>query len=133
MPKKLVLTAAPWTNSGEPSSRGIVAKSLHGGHVLEDGRGTVTEVEEIGVGEREILDIAPPHIGEREDEAAGVPVGEGAQQDGVSHAEDGGGGADAEGDGEDGGDREDRASTQRAKCVGEVAKQHVSLLEFVSG
>ena len=110
-----------------------VAEGLHGGHVLEDGRGAVTEIEEVGVGEGEIFHVAPAHIGEREDQAVRTLVGEGAQKDGASHAEDRGGGADAERDGEDGGDCEDRASTQRAKGVGEVAKQHISLLEFVSG
>src|ERR1035437_3610306 len=82
-------------------------------------------------------DAGPPArhavCGEREDQAVRIFLRERAQQDGVGHAEDGGAGADAEGDGQNGGGRKDGALAQPAECVREVTKQHAFLLEFVSG
>ena len=114
-------------------ARHDVAEGLHGGDVLEDGFGAVAQIEEIGVGEREVLNVALAHVGEGEHQAVGILVGKRAQQNGIGHAEDGGGGADPERDGENGGGREDGALAQRAESVQQVTKQHASLQEFVSG
>ena len=108
-----------------------VAEGLYGGDVLKDGGGTVAQIEEIAVGEREILDVALAHIGEREDQAVRILVRQAAQENGVSYAENRSAGADAERDGENGGGGKDRALAQSAERVGKVTKKHASLLEFV--
>ena len=110
-----------------------VAEGLYGGDVLEDVLGTVAQIEKIGIGKWEILDVALAHVGEREHEAVGILVREGAQENCVGHAENGGGRADAEGDRQDGSGSEDRALAQSAQRVNEVANEHASLPEFVSG
>ena len=53
-------------------------------------------------------------------EASGVGDGQGLEHDGVDEGEDGGGGADAEGQGEHGGEGEDRGEPHLAESVGEV-------------
>ena len=89
------------------------------------------KIEKIGVGKRKVLDVALAHIGEREDELVRILVREAAQENGVGHAEDRGAGADSESDGEDGRGGKDRALAQSAERVCEVAKEHISLPEFV--
>ncbi len=67
-----------------------------------------------------------PHDGE----LAAVAVGEGLQEDAVDEAEDGGGGADADGKGEDGGEGEAGGAADLAEGVAEVLckVRHGSLL-----
>ena len=60
-------------------------------------------------------------------EAIGVAIGEGIDEDGVDDGEDGGGGADAEGEREDGGGGEGGAFAEFAEGVAEVG-EHVSLV-----
>ena len=101
------------------------------GHIREDRRGAVAQVEEIGVREREVLDVAPCHVGKGEDQAVGILVGQRAKEYGVRDAEDRGRRADAESDRQDGGGGEHGALAQRAQSKGEVAKKHLALQEFV--
>jgi hypothetical protein len=55
-----------------------------------------------------------------DDEAATVAVGEGLEEDAVDDAEKGGGGSDAEGEGEDGGEGEAGGLAELAKAVAQV-------------
>jgi hypothetical protein len=55
-----------------------------------------------------------------DDEAAAVAVGEGLEEDAVDYAEEGGGGSDAEGEGEDGGEGEAGGFAELAEAVADV-------------
>ena len=66
------------------------------------------KIDKICVGKGKVLDAAIAHIGGNNDELIGVLVRKRTQQHGIGDAEDGGAGADAQGDGYRGGEREDR-------------------------
>jgi len=57
------------------------------------------EVHEIGVGKREVFDVAAAHVGNREDQPLGIAIGEGTEEHGVDHAEERDDGAHSERDG----------------------------------
>ncbi len=67
---------------------------------------------------------------EEEDEAVGVWKGRGFEQDGIDYGEDGGIRADAERQGEDGGEGEAGALAEGAECVFQILKEgfHASAL-----
>ena len=56
-----------------------VAERLNRGDFLKDVLGTIAQIEKIGVGKREILDVALTHVGQREHETIGILVREGPQ------------------------------------------------------
>ena len=58
-------------------------------------------------------------------QASGIGVRQGPPQDGVDDAEDGGGGADAKGQGDRGDEGETRVSAQHARAVAEVLREEV--------
>jgi hypothetical protein len=60
-----------------------------------------------------------------DDEAAAVAVGEGLEEDAVDYAEEGGGGSDAEGEGEDGGEGEAGGLAELTEAVANVLEERV--------
>src|SRR4029077_19035277 len=78
----------------------------------------------IGIREEEVLHVSLAHVGQSEYQAVGILVRERTQEDGVGDAEDRGAGADSEGDGQDGGGREDGTLAESPERVQNVAKQH---------
>ena len=58
-------------------------------------------------------------------ESAAVAVGEGFEEDAVDDREEGGGGSDAEGEGEDGGEGEAGGLAELAKAVAYVLQERV--------
>ena len=110
----------------------IVGDADSGGTLLEDreiaeGGGVlapVVEVARIGAGVRdeffEEADALP-----YDDEAAAVAVGKGLEEDAVDDAEEGGGGSDAEGQGEDCGEGEAGGLAELAETVTDVLEERV--------
>jgi hypothetical protein len=88
------------------------------------------EVARIGSGVGEEL-FEEANFFPDDDEAAAVAVGEGLEEDAVDYAEEGGGGSDAEGQGEDGGEGEAGGLSELAKTVAEVLKDGVHRLPRV--
>ena len=80
--------------------------------------GALAEVVELEAGEGRAVGVAEAGI--EDGEAVGVGVGERAQENGVDEAEDGGVGADADGQGKDGEGGEGGAATQLAEGVAEI-------------
>ena len=68
-----------------------------------------------------------------DDESAAVAVGEGLEEDTVYDAEEGGGGSDAEGEGEDGGEGEAGGLAELAKAVAYVLKERVHAVTLWCG
>jgi hypothetical protein len=93
--------------------------------VPEDAAGGFEDVETaVGVGGVVLGGAAgkvvPGELVPDHDEAAGVGVGERAQEEGVHHAEDGGIRADAEGEGQHGGDGEAGGAEETSNRVSKV-------------
>ena len=83
-----------------------------------------TQVDEVGVGEREVFDIALAHVRNGEEQPVRILVRKRPQQHCVSHTEDSRAGADAERNGDDGGGGEHGTFRQGPSGVGEVSQQH---------
>jgi hypothetical protein len=97
-----------------------------GGDVLEDA-GLCTPVVEFGGGSAGPL---PVGLGIEElNDAVGVGIAEGLEEDRIDDGEDGGVGSDAEGESGDGGEGECRVGDEHAEGVAEVAEEiaHVFL------
>ncbi len=84
-----------------------VAEGEDAGQVLERVFGAIAHVDEVLVGEGEIADVAIAHVAGGDDQAVGSFIGKRTQQYGIGDTEDGGAGADAQGNGQNGGERED--------------------------
>ena len=78
-----------------------------------------------GIGEEFFRD---PHAFPDDDEAAAVAVGEGLEEDAVDYGEERGGGSDAEGQGQDGGEGEAGGFAELAKAVTEILEDGVHRL-----
>jgi hypothetical protein len=113
-------------------TRVIVSKADSCGTLLKDsevfkGGGVLAPLVEVAgigssVGEEffEEADSLPD-----DDETAAVAVGEGLEEDAVDYAEEGGGGSDAEGEGEDGGEGEAGGLAELAEAVADVLQERV--------
>ena len=105
------------SNQGGPFGAVIVKD----GKIVGEGNNQVTSTND-PTAHAEVVAIAQIHVHDRE--AVRIFVRERAQQDRVGHAEDGGAGADAQGNGGDGGDGEDRAAAERPPGQREIPQQH---------
>ncbi len=86
----------------------------------------MAQIEEFGWGDPEVAESAVGEVGEfgeDADQAVGMGVGELAEEDGVDHAEDGGGGSDAKYQAEHGGGGEATVAGQHAQGVAEIGRQ----------
>jgi hypothetical protein len=91
------------------------------GEALKFVLGRFAQVNEICVGKGEVLDTATAHVSGENDELVGIFVRERAQEDSVGDAEDGSAGADAEGDGQGGSEREDGTLAKSSACECQIA------------
>ena len=96
----------------------------HGSHVLEHTRRAVADVGVVLVRERHPEGVARPQVHVHDDESIRIRIWQRAQQDRVRDAEDRRARADPERDGQHRGDREHRASAQRADGEREIVQQH---------
>ncbi len=92
------------------------------GHGFE-GAAQRAPIDEIGIGCAPALHALAAHVAPESHEAAGLGEGEGAEHDGIDHTEDGGIGADAEGEGERGDECEARAFAEAARGVAQILQQ----------
>src|SRR5215470_3042039 len=65
-------------------------KGESAGEIIEDTLGAVAQIDEVGVGNREVTDIALAQIAGHHYQAVGFPVRQRPQQHGISHAENSG-------------------------------------------
>src|ERR1039458_7277433 len=100
------------------------AAGVDGAQFFEHARGAVAQVEEVGVGEREVFDIALPHVRNSEGQPVWVLVRKRPQQHGVGYAEDGRAGSDPQRDGDDSGSGKHWTLGQGPRRVREVSQQH---------
>ena len=94
-------------------------------HVLERVLRAVAQIGIVFRGDRHAQVIACSEIGVQDDELLGILVGQRTQQHGVGHAEDRRARANAQPDGERGGQREDRAPPEGARRERQVPQHTV--------
>jgi hypothetical protein len=93
-------------------------------HLLEYARAQ-GQVVELRHGEPRVVQPEAGQLAPYRDQPLGIREGEGPEQDGVHHAEDGGVRADAQGQREDGGGGEERGLRERAASEADVLQQAV--------
>ena len=97
---------------------------IDGAQRFELARGAVAHVQEVGVGEREILHVALAHVGNGEAQPVRILVRKRPQQHRIGHAEDGCAGADPQRDGDDSGGGKHGTLGQSPGGVREVSQQY---------
>ncbi len=100
------------------------AAGINGGEVLERTPCAVAQVQEIGIGKREILNVASPHVTACQNQTVGRLIGKRMQQHSVGDAEYGSAGADAKRNCDHSGDGEYGTLSQRAERIYQVFGKH---------
>src|SRR5713226_1387979 len=103
-----------------------VAESEDPREVLESVFRPIAQIDEVLVGEGEVAHVTVAHVAGGDDQAAGVLIGKRPQQHGIGDTEDRGARANAQGNGQNGGECKDRAFPQCSACECQISKRHRS-------
>ena len=134
--KKLVVATAKLILLGASVFLGDdQSASEDAGHIREIGLGTVAQVDVVGIGKGEIVDVALAKVHAGDNEFAGIVIRKRLEQDRVGDAKDGGAGADTERDCQDGGQRVAGALGKNARSDEDISPCHgaTSQLRVESG